>query len=197
MSSYRYEYEPVWEKVTTTNPALDFNNPEALVSIPLFADVTKINETTNIEVQTRRKRVNYVITDQRELFPATEQHLYERQIYTETLPCVKQQRWSNESIHQFLDQKITAIDIPMLYNDIKRKWEKHIDFPDPRTYHLFTLWTIGTYLFPLFHTYPYLYLTGYKDTGKTKALEVARQLCFNARMSASMTGSSIFRLKSH
>jgi hypothetical protein len=57
-----------------------------------------------------------------------------------------------------------------------------------------TLWTIGTYFFPLFNAYPYLYFGGIKRTGKTKALTLLKLLSLNAIFSTNISTSSLFRL---
>lgn len=58
----------------------------------------------------------------------------------------------------------------------------------------FLLWIIGTYLHPLFKAYPYVYVGGIKETGKTKVLNVCSCLGFNSIFSGNMSSASLFRL---
>lgn len=53
---------------------------------------------------------------------------------------------------------------------------------------------MGTYLFPVFESYPYLFLCGEKGSGKTKTLNVAEKLCFNAIHSSSISSAMLFRI---
>jgi hypothetical protein len=56
------------------------------------------------------------------------------------------------------------------------------------------LWTVGTYFYHLFNTYPYVYMGGLKRTGKTKILTVASFLCFNAVFTNNISTASLYRL---
>jgi len=76
---------------------------------------------------------------------------------------------------------------------IYRKFWYYIDQDDDSRLFL-SLWTFGTYFFPLFRSYPYVYLNGTKRCGKTTVLEVTEKIAFNAMRTGSISASSIFRL---
>src|SRR5574344_1864890 len=59
---------------------------------------------------------------------------------------------------------------------------------------LITLWTIGTYLFPVFRYYPYLKIQAEKGSGKTTLLEVLFPIVFNGKMFIAPTEAVIFRI---
>lgn len=59
---------------------------------------------------------------------------------------------------------------------------------------LVALWAMGTYFYMLFDSYPYLYIHGLWQSGKTKLLSLLKLLCFHASLDISVTESSIFRL---
>jgi len=59
---------------------------------------------------------------------------------------------------------------------------------------LFTIYTIGTYFYKLFPTFPYLYLFGAMESGKTKTLSIFEKLCFNGIASVNLSVSALFRL---
>jgi len=59
---------------------------------------------------------------------------------------------------------------------------------------LFTIYTIGTYFYKLFPTYPYLYLFGATESGKTKTLNIFEKLCFNGVATINLSPSALFRL---
>ena len=73
-------------------------------------------------------------------------------------------------------------------------WKSYLEFEKPVIYDFLTLWTIGTYFFHLFNSYPYIYIGGLKRSGKTKVLTVASLMCFNAIFSNNLSTSAIFRL---
>ena len=59
---------------------------------------------------------------------------------------------------------------------------------------LFTIYTLGTYFYKLFPTFPYLYLFGATESGKTKTLSLFERLCFNAVATINLSPSALFRL---
>lgn len=69
-----------------------------------------------------------------------------------------------------------------------------IELEDQSAYAFLAAWTLGTYLFPVFRAYPYVHFNGPKGVGKTTALEVLSNLCFNGEMSPSVSASAQFRL---
>ncbi len=77
---------------------------------------------------------------------------------------------------------------------IKEVYEDYLDVMDKRTYTFLSLWTIGTYLHPLFSSFPYIYVGGIKSSGKTKTLFLTKQMAWNGIMSASCSSSSVFRI---
>ncbi|MCS7113808.1 MAG: hypothetical protein N0A00_00090 [Candidatus Bathyarchaeota archaeon] len=81
-----------------------------------------------------------------------------------------------------------------LYIAVKTAFETYIEFEDERVYDFLTLWTIGTYLFHLFASFPYLYVGGMEQVGKTKLLTVLYLLCHNAVFSNDLTLSAAFRM---
>ena len=83
----------------------------------------------------------------------------------EGLSCLQVQvllealKYRNERIRESLETQSgeVKIDPAALYRRIRGQWTRYIEFPDDAYYDLVTLWTIGTYFFPLFNAYPYLY----------------------------------------
>lgn len=81
-----------------------------------------------------------------------------------------------------------------LFQDINGVLNDFIDFSDKYTSELLSVWIMGTYMFPIFHSFPYISVGGVKNSGKTKLMEVCRLLSFNGLMSSSASASSIFRI---
>ncbi len=70
----------------------------------------------------------------------------------------------------------------------------YLDFKEPLTAEILALWTIGTYIYPIFESYPYISFTGERGSGKTKTLNIAEKTCFNAVYSSDMSSSLLFRI---
>ena len=103
---------------------------------------------------------------------------------------------------------------PMVHPELADRWSKAATFPtlseavgllisktqsliwleDDRLYSVLAVWAAGTYLFPLFNTYPYLNLTGEKGSGKTKILDIFHLVCFNLLQIVDPTPAVLFRM---
>lgn len=80
-----------------------------------------------------------------------------------------------------------------LFIPIKQRIDYFIDFAHSGDLNILTLWIIGTYLFPIFEAYPYIYLGGMRGSGKTKVLDILQQLVFNPESTSNSSTSSLFR----
>jgi len=69
-----------------------------------------------------------------------------------------------------------------------------MELQDEKLYDFLTLWNIGTYFFPLFNSYPYVYVGGIKDSGKTKLLTLCSCIAFNSIFSGNMSQAVLYRL---
>jgi hypothetical protein len=101
-------------------------------------------------------------------------------------------RWSLNGIKAWLEGG--TVNPRDVYFNVKKAWESFLEFPEPRVYKFISLWSVGTYFFHLFESYPYVLLYGLKRTGKTRTLTVASLVCFNAIFSNNISTSSLFRL---
>lgn len=99
-------------------------------------------------------------------------------------------RFSNEGIISYLENKQVLGSSLFLKTKgyISRFCVIETDYID-----LITLWTIGTYLFPVFRYYPYLRVQAEKGSGKSRLLEVLAPIVFNGQMLVSQTEAVIFR----
>ena len=82
----------------------------------------------------------------------------------------------------------------LMLNLIKKVLKVYIDFKDPENYDLVALWIIGTYFHQLFNTYPYLFLHGVKQSGKSKLLKFIKLLSFKGLFAGNISPSSLFRI---
>lgn len=100
-------------------------------------------------------------------------------------------RFSAGAIRRFLDGQ--AAESIGLFRDIRSYIQRFVYFTNPAHSDLLAVWCMGTYLFPIFRHYPYLWLNAEKGSGKTTALEVMLPICFNGQMVVSPTPAVLFR----
>lgn len=113
--------------------------------------------------------------------------------FTRSALCIPP-RWSIEEILRFSKGRLATIEKDELLAKVKKTFQQYIELPDETLYDLLSLWCIGTYFFPLFNTYPYVYVGGITGSGKSKLLGLCSQICFNGILSPDMTESTVFRL---
>jgi DNA primase len=166
------------------HPALHHSDGATLMTIPLMGKNPKTGRT---------EWEPWVVTSLRELFPLRHEELNERGFYCNDIVCPGRQRYSQQVIAAFLKGDRSA-DLTAIFGQIKQVLQQYLDFSDPRTHDYLTAWIVGTHFFPLFNYYPYLHFTGTKEVGKSKAMKLMSQLCFNGIMSVSITDASQFRI---
>lgn len=110
------------------------------------------------------------------------------------LKSVTRGRWSDAAIQRFLSGKTAIPNTARLLERISDIFRKYIWYKNVGNYYIMASFAMGTYLARLFGMYPYLVFNGLRGTGKTNALELFEDICFNAVMSASSTVSYTFRI---
>jgi len=135
-----------------------------------------------------------LINDKKEYFPVTTETLKNKNLYATTPVVIRKLRWSEEGIMNFLNSNSSNPNEIFNASIIEQELRKYIEFPDDIEYKLVTAWIVGTYLIPVWKTYPYLSVSGTKRVGKSKLLSLLEMLCFNAINAASISTPSIFRL---
>jgi hypothetical protein len=105
-----------------------------------------------------------------------------------------EQRWSDKGIKDFIDHGVEPIESTKLFSRIRALFIAYIELPDKRLYDFLTLWSIGTYFHRLFNAYPYVYVGGILESGKSKLMTLCSMLCFNSVSSGDSSVPSLFRL---
>jgi len=168
------------------SPALDFTAGLGCVAVPLL-------------VQEGERFVHrpYLVTSTRELLPIPPDLTLEiggRSVVLREPPSAlgRSPRWNYEHIKAFLAGYIP--EPAAVFHRVRDLYEKYLDFRDAGTAEVLALWTIGTYLYPLFEAYPYIALLGPKGSGKTKTISLTAKLAFNMRVASDMSASALFRV---
>ena len=180
------------DKYPRVSPALDFVDGVGYVSIPLNVKLTTFAKGIPV---TKIAKVPFLITSTKEISRVDELELLEKKgLILNSQPLfLDKNRWSLDHIKQFREDGFKA-DPFLMFQEVKVIYDSYLDFKEPYTSEVLTLWTIGTYIYPVFESYPYIALTGEKESGKTKTLNVAEKLCFNAVYSSDMSPSLLFRI---
>jgi len=168
---------------TKVHPALDFTTDNAYVGqiLPRQGNVSE-------------NRCLCVIRDDGRNFVCMSNNLEQNELELMHSDFCFEPRWSLESIQKFCRGEITVTEKAQLLEKVKDEFMTYIEFSDERLYDFLALWSIGTYFFPLFNAYPYVYVGGISQSGKTKLLTLCSCICFNSIPSANMTTATIYRL---
>ncbi|HEU5348607.1 MAG TPA: hypothetical protein VFU63_08345, partial [Ktedonobacterales bacterium] len=79
------------------------------------------------------------------------------------------------------------------YEAVYAALDAHLVLCDPRYLVVLALWTLMTYVHPLFEFLPILHLQGPAESGKSRAAAVLAALAFNGLLTGSPTPAALFR----
>jgi len=146
----------------------------------------------------------HFINDAGECFPAFEDELASRGLKLRFPDAYPERRWRLDKIKAYIESKVCrsdgtqdAQDTPnsaQCFSMLKEAARKYIYFYEELYYDLISLWIIGTYLQPIWDTYPYLDITGFMRSGKTTLCRFIEVTAFNSILSASITAPALFRV---
>jgi hypothetical protein len=168
--------EEHWIKV---HPALDFVDDHAYIGI---------------KTHTRAGVKNVLVRDDRVVIDCQLHNLINQNITLEPPKCFNYPKWSEQSANAFAKGTDPVVEPAQLFQDIKTMFTTYIDLDNPKFYDFLALWNIGTYYHQLFDSYPYVFLNGPTESGKSKTLDLCSCISFNGRFSLNMNPVGIFRL---
>lgn len=177
-------FSSYWKRI---HPAIDVVDGVAYVGVDLPCEVT------NDKGKMKLMEFHFLIGSDGSRILCHKEELTKHKIQLSHSVVRMPNRWSLESVKSWLDGT-AHVEPQETYTAVKTAFETYIEFEDPVVYDFLTLWTIGTYFFHLFNAYPYLYIGGTKQVGKTKLLTVLSLMCHNAIFSGNISTSSAFRL---
>ncbi len=102
-------------------------------------------------------------------------------------------KFSLEGIQTFFDLGAGGVSAQQVYEKLVEYIRTYVFFKDPELYGTLALWTIGTYVFRVFHSYPYIHINAAKGSAKTLLMEVLEAVAFNGRLLVSPRGAALFR----
>jgi len=183
--------EIIDDKYPRISPALDFTENVAYVTIPIDVKLTSVVKGIRV---TKIASVPYLITSEKEFIRVNKMELFENKgLIIKSEPFfLDSNRWSQDHVKEFRDG--FQVDPFIAFQEVKAIFEDYIDFTGPHVVEVFSLWVIGTYIFRIFESYPYIFLKGEKGTGKTRTLTIVDKISFNAISSSSISTASLFRI---
>lgn len=102
--------------------------------------------------------------------------------------------WSGPPVSAWLNGEDTSTEPLDIWQRVRNIWTTYIDFQSNEVYHdICTLWTMGTYLYKVFESYPYLKFEGTKESGKSQCMRILDVLAFNTMYGSAFTTATIFR----
>lgn len=165
------------------HPALDFISDHAYVGQLLPCR----------EPDGDQEKLLYLVRDDRAIIACVENILEENGLNVIFPSFSFELRWSLDGIRRFIERE-EAVEPAQLFEIVKESLKTYIELPDERLYDFLALWIIGTYFFPLFNSYPYVYVGGIRESGKTKLLTLCHCIAFNSIFSGNMSTACVYRL---
>lgn len=176
------------QEVSFFNPSQEFINNKAYFTIPVIE--------YDREAKNHLKQLYYVITSERRLLRLeNEDEFYTKHgLLIKQLPLIKdiESRWPNRLIKEYLFNGYTPLPAEV-FQQIKAIYLKYCELKESNWYSVLALWVIGTYLYCLFETYPYLAFEGIKNTGKSKTARITTRLSFNGILSVNISEATLYR----
>ncbi len=98
-----------------------------------------------------------------------------------------------DTAQRFLNRDV--IDGTKLLTHISEYLRAFVAFPDPKWADPLAVWVLGTYLFPMFQTYPYVWITSPKPgSGKSVLGQLIANVSFGGEFMVSPNEAHLFRL---
>ncbi|MGQ9697160.1 MAG: toprim domain-containing protein [Armatimonadota bacterium] len=129
-----------------------------------------------------------LVTSEREL----------KEVDKEALKPPRLVRWSVDAatpynVFAWLRGDTEPVDSAELYRELRGVFTQFMWYPDEYVYDVLALWVMMSYVYMVFDAVPYLALTGTKEAGKTRTLELLAALAFNAMKVSSISAASLYR----
>jgi len=69
----------------------------------------------------------------------------------------------------------------------------HVYYQSSAVYQILSLWIMGTYVFKIFDSYPYIWLNGPMSSGKSLLIDVLEPIVFNGHAVSGITAPALFK----
>jgi hypothetical protein len=89
---------------------------------------------------------------------------------------------------------VTVCDYRRLWNEIKNFIAEHVDLADDRLYDVLSAWVFCTWIPEMFNVIPYVKILASKSSGKSRLMEVLRQISYRGIKSSDVSNSAMYRI---
>lgn len=93
----------------------------------------------------------------------------------------------------YLDNIYNNFDRTKLWQDIRLFIYDYIDLPDDKLYDVMTSWILCTWIWESIPVVPYLFFYGAKNSGKTRGLEILKELCYRGILGSTISTAAVYR----
>lgn len=183
------QQKSISQKGRLIHPSQDFDLDYGCYTIP-----TRVPDPDGKQEPLKTRFV--LVTDSREIIDADDrEELFKKHRFAfKTTPQgLLTDRWALCDIERF-NKEIKTIDAYRTFQDLTSVLGKYVEFKDAEWYHVVALWIMGTYIFRVFEAYPYLAITGFRGSGKSKTAEIISRLAFNGLSTVGISEASLFRI---
>lgn len=186
--------EPIWDsKKISLHPALDFVENKAYLTLFLpYHQPIKSNSAKAV-IGSKEVEGCWLLTSDKETILLSPERTVYNNFKIQSFPGRMENRWSSRSIENFVKNQSDNVSLHNAFSNIKIELLKYIDFTDEKYASMIAVWIIGTYFFPMFNAYPYIFLNAIKQCGKTKLCTLLSCLAFNGRLTVGASKATIYR----
>ena len=170
----------VWDDITSFHPMLDFVDDRAFVSVNFYLDGSDTP-------------MPHLVSSDGSIMPLTAESLARLDLrWSREITSAPTHQWLKRHLKKFIDGD-RHVDAGQLFDDILSAYRDYVYFHEPEMYEFITLWTIGTYLHPIFPAYPMVLVNGPKGSGKSRTTLTTARMAFNSCTVGDPTSAIIFR----
>ncbi len=108
---------------------------------------------------------------------------------------LKNNRWSLQSINQFILGKSPKISLKFVFLKFKESYDSAMVFESPEMYELNALWDLCTYFSDVLDKYPIIKHEGLSGTAKSKGMKISANQSFNGKKFLCPTPANFFRYR--
>ncbi len=160
------------------HPSLDIKNDILILG---FRFISKNKEEENFFLIVKEGEIPEIFRDDTIKYQGEEYYIEKR---GRKLAHIEE-RWGINEVNEFIKSCQTRGIITLkkareVFDGIKELLKKYTELKNEDDYLLITAWILGTYFFPIFSAYPFLFVKGPKGSGKSQLLSFLKQVCFNA-----------------
>jgi hypothetical protein len=175
-------YRPIIDRDigTLVHAGQDFVAGHAWITIPLYGEC---------EDDDNEPLVAFYLDDDGKIFYADEKVdglRFMDVVYPE-------ERWMHQDLLGWLNGGKNSPTLKELVEEVASVFAKYAEYAHSFEPKFFALWSIATYFHQLFDSFPMIFLTGFKETGKSRTGKVVSFISFNGCLSPNISTAVMFR----